>query len=108
MTEWYDGSYDYPTAPGFYSSASATLTVNPPPIQLQSIAVNPTSVVRGNTSTGTATLNNNAPTGGAVVTLSSSNTNVATVPSTMTVAAGTTASTFTGCTLRSVSVVPTL
>src|SRR5262249_57210333 len=43
---------------------------------------------------GTVTLNRAAPAGGAVVTLASSNTNVATVPASVTVAAGGTTKTF--------------
>jgi hypothetical protein len=48
------------------------------------------------------TLSAAAPAGGAQVTLGSSNTNVATVPSSMTIPAGTTSTTFTVST-RSVS-----
>jgi thermitase len=62
---------------------------------LSSLSLNPTSVVGGNSSTGTVTLTAPAPSGGFVVNLSSSNTNVATVPSTVTVPAGATSATFT-------------
>jgi hypothetical protein len=62
---------------------------------LSALVLNPTSVVGGNTSQGTATLTSAAPSGGAVVTLSSSNTSVATVPASVTVAAGATSATFT-------------
>jgi hypothetical protein len=62
---------------------------------LSSIALNPTSVVGGNPSQGTATLTSAAPSGGVVVTLSSSNTSAATVPASVTVAAGATSATFT-------------
>src|SRR6185437_13580720 len=55
---------------------------------LQSVSLNPTSVVGGNTSQGTVTLSGTAPAGGAVVTLTSSNTGVATVPARVTVAWG--------------------
>ena len=62
---------------------------------LSSLSLNPTSVVGGNSSTGTVTLTAPAPSGGFVVNLSSSNTSVATVPSTVTVPAGATSANFT-------------
>ena len=62
---------------------------------LSSLSLNPTSVVGGNSSTGTVTLTAPAPSGGFVVNLSSSNTSVATVPSSVTVPAGTTSANFT-------------
>ena len=88
------------TISGMYSgvtrSASLTVTPAPPPAPtLSSLTVNPTSVIGGNSSTGTVTLSGAAPSGGAVVTLSSSNTNVARTPSSVTVAAGATSATFT-------------
>jgi len=67
----------------------------PPTLFLSSLILNPTSVTGGNSSTGTVTLSGPAPTGGAQVTLSSSNTTVARVPSSVTVAAGATSATFT-------------
>ena len=70
------------------SSASA-------PVALSSLSLNPTSVTGGNSSTGTVTLSGPAPTGGADVTLSSNDTTAATVPSSVTVAAGATSVTFT-------------
>ncbi len=73
-------------------SASQTLTVNP--IQV-SVSLSPTSVVGGNPSTGTVTLSGQAPANGLTVTLSSSNTTVATVPGNVIVAAGQTSATFT-------------
>jgi len=57
---------------------------------LSEIVLSPTSVVGGNSSQGTATLTSAAPAGGAVVTLSSSNTSTATVPASATVAGGAT------------------
>jgi len=69
-------------------SSSATLS-------LSSLTLNPTSVVGGNSSTGTVTLNGPAPAGGAQVALSSSNTTVARVPASVAVAAGATSATFT-------------
>ncbi len=70
------------------SSVSASLS-------LSSLSLNPTSVTGGNSSTGTVTLSGPAPSGGAQVTLSSSNTGAASVPSSVTVAAGATSATFT-------------
>jgi hypothetical protein len=77
---------------------SATLTVNPdqpPPASLSSLALNPASVVGGNTSQGTVTLTAAAPSAGAVVALSSGNTAVATVPASVTVPGGATSASFT-------------
>lgn len=77
---------------------SATLTVTPaapPPATLSAIALSPSTVVGGNSSQGTATLASAAPSGGTVVTLTSSNTARATVPASVTVAAGATSATFT-------------
>ena len=62
---------------------------------LYSVAVNPTSVQGGNPSTGTVTLSGNAPSGGASVSLSSSNTAAATVPASVTVPAGASSTPFT-------------
>ncbi len=79
-------------------SKTASLTVQPaapPAVTLSSLALNPTSVTGGNSSTGTVTLSGAAPAGGASVALSSSNTTVARVPSSVTVAAGATSATFT-------------
>ncbi len=77
-------------------SASAPLTVMPPPLPtVSSLTLNPTSVVGGvQSSTGTVTLSGAAPAGGAQVTLSSSN-GAASVPSSVTVPAGSTSATFT-------------
>lgn len=60
---------------------------------LTSLVVNPTSVVGGTTSTGTAGLSAAAPSGGTVVNLSS-NSSAAIVPSSVTVAAGATTAQF--------------
>ena len=78
------------------SSAQASLTILPASsVSLSSLTLNPTSVSGGSSSTGTVTLSGNAPSGGAVVTLTNGNTSVATVPSNVTIAAGKTSSTFT-------------
>jgi hypothetical protein len=63
---------------------------------LSSLALNPTIVTAGSSSTGTVTLNGPAPSGGAQVMLSSSNPNVAAVPSSgsVTVSAGATTAAF--------------
>ena len=61
---------------------------------LSAVMLNPSSVNGGSSSTGTVALSASAPYGGAVVSLSS-NTTVATVPSGVTVGAGTASATFT-------------
>src|SRR5439155_19224068 len=61
----------------------------PPPVaSLSTVSVAPTSVVGGSSSQGTVTLTAGAPPGGAIVSLSSANTAVATVTASVTVAAG--------------------
>jgi hypothetical protein len=72
---------------------NAALSVRAP--QLASLSLSPTSVSGGNPSTGTVTLNGRAPSGGTSVALSSSATKVATVPSSVVVAAGQTTANFT-------------
>ena len=72
---------------------SASLTVIPPTVS--SLTLNPNSVVGGlQSSTGTVTLTGPAPAGGAQVMLSSSNAS-ASVPSSVTVPAGSNSATFT-------------
>src|SRR5262249_44450620 len=85
------------TASSGSTTESATLKVNPgpSPVAIGSLALNPTSVKGGNTSQGTVTLNEVAPSGGMLVTLASSNTGVATVPASVTIPAGATSATFT-------------
>ena len=75
-------------------SPSASLTVTPPTVA--SLTLNPNSVVGGplGSSTGTVTLSGPAPAGGAQVMLSSNN-GAASVPSSVTVPAGSTSATFT-------------
>lgn len=77
------------------SSATQVLAVKA--AVLLSVSVNPTTVVGGSgtTVTGTVTFDGPAPTGGRVVTLSSSLPGTASVPATVTVAAGATSATFT-------------
>ncbi len=71
---------------------------------ISSLRLSPTSVTGGVSSQGTVTLTSAAPSGGAVVALSSGNTAVASVPASVTVPAGATGATFTVTT----SVVATL
>src|SRR4029077_20234083 len=80
------------------ATASAFRTVTPAPTAptLSSLTVNPTTVVGGaQSSTGTVTLSGPALSGGAQVALFSSNSAVASVPSSVTVPAGATSATFT-------------
>ncbi|HVW11325.1 MAG TPA: hypothetical protein VHC90_22220 [Bryobacteraceae bacterium] len=71
------------------TSISDTVTI----IGLTSVSVSPTSVQGGKTSTGTVKLSTTAPTGGAVVALSSSNAN-AVVPASVTIPSGSSSATF--------------
>jgi hypothetical protein len=80
------------------SAAYGSLTVTPTPV-LSSVTLNPPTILAGAIATGTATLTNPAPTGGAVVTLSSSNTSAATVPGSITIQAGSTSANFNVTTL---------
>lgn len=83
---------------GDAGSPQPTPTPTPTPAPtttLSSVTLNPTSVTGGTSTNGTVTLSTAAPTGGAIVTLSSSNAAVATVPLSVTVAAGLTSANFT-------------
>jgi len=89
------------------TTRTATVTVTPaappppppPAASLQSLALNPTSVVGGSSnSQGTITLSSGAPQGGAAVSLSSNNPGAAGVPAGVTVPAGATTATFTATT----------
>src|SRR5467141_3029272 len=81
---------------GVTRTASITVAPAPPPaVTLSSLTLRPTSVIAGTqSSTGTVTLSGPAPPGGALVTLSSSNTAAARVPASVTVAAGAASATF--------------
>ena len=90
-----------PTATTQLATLSATargetrtgnLTVVPPTVT--SVAVSPAAVNSGQTSTATVTLDGSAPTGGAIVNLSSSNA-AATVPATVSIPQGQTSATVT-------------
>lgn len=73
------------------TSITAILTINA--ASLQSLTLNPTSVIGGSSSTGTVTLSSPAPAGGLTISLSSSA--GAGVPSFVTVLAGSTTASFT-------------
>jgi uncharacterized protein (TIGR03437 family) len=80
---------------GAAGSATAMLTVNPQTAgQLQSVSVSPTQVTGATNATGTVTLSGPAPLGGQVVLLKTSNPLVASLPSTVTVAQGSSSATF--------------
>jgi hypothetical protein len=75
---------------------TTTITVNPAVTPaLASLTLNPASVKGGGSVTGTVALAAPAPVGGAVVTLSSSKPSLASAPSSVLVAAGTTGNSFT-------------
>jgi len=65
------------------------------PATLSAFTLNPTAVVGGNTSKGSVTLSAPAPSGGAAVSLTSSNSAVAKVPASVTVSGGGTSGSFT-------------
>lgn len=77
----------------FSSTRRFTPRATPAAASLASLSVSPASVIGPAASTGTATLSTAAPSGGAVVALTSNNA-AATVPPTVTVAAGATSATF--------------
>lgn len=74
------------------ASKSVGLAVKPP--ALSSLTLNPTAVPGGSNSTGTVRLDGNAPLGGIGVTLSSDKPNRASVPASVTIAAGRDSATF--------------
>jgi hypothetical protein len=89
-----DGSATPTTATLSGCSAS-----NPPPPSstapaLSVLTISPDEVIQGNSSTGTVTLTAAAPSGGFVVDLSNDAPHIATVPASVTVAAGSTSTTF--------------
>ncbi len=84
------------TVKGTYGGATASATLTVRRISVASLTLSPTTVVGGvANSTGTVTLDEAAPTGGIAVALTSSNTTAASVPSSITVAAGAISKTFT-------------
>jgi hypothetical protein len=90
-----DGSATAATAR--LSGCTVSSPTPPPPSQvaLSSLTLSQTNVIGGNSVTGTVTLNAAAPSGGFAVTLSSSNPGLASVPPSVTVAAGATSANFT-------------
>ncbi|MBI4589457.1 MAG: PQQ-like beta-propeller repeat protein, partial [Candidatus Rokubacteria bacterium] len=78
-----------------FSYLYAIDTTATPPAFLMTLTLDATTVVGAMPSTGTVTLSAPAPSGGVVVTLTSSNTAVASVPPSVTVAAGQSSETFT-------------
>ena len=97
-----DGSVSFTVAPNDGGSsrtatlgvAGQTFTVTQAALVLNSFTLSPTAVKGGQSSTGTLKFTGAAPAGGAVVSLSSSNTAAATVPETVTVPAGASSHTF--------------
>jgi len=82
-----EGSFAYQyDSRGVRLLTTQTVPVGSP--TLSSITLNPISILGGATATATITLTGNAPAGGAVVSLASSNPAIATVPATVTVPAG--------------------
>src|SRR5258708_1798522 len=76
---------------GIAAAAACGKSTSTAPTTMQTVSAitfNATSVVVGTTVQGTVTLTAAAPSGGVTIALSSSNTAVATVPATITVAAG--------------------
>ena len=80
---------------GTHTSEAATITVHPTTSTPDSQSLSPACVRGGLSSTGTVRLSHPAPASGMVVTLSSDKTYVATVPSQITIPAGSTNATFT-------------
>lgn len=80
-------------------TTSTVITLTTP--TLTSLALNPASVVGGTVSVGTVALTAPAPAGGAVVTLSSSNTTRATVPATVTIPSASVSASFNISTVQS-------
>jgi hypothetical protein len=74
----------------------------PGPAALSTLSLSPSTVTGGNSSQGTVTLTSAAPSGGAQIALSSSNTGVATAPTSVNVPAGATSAAF-NVTTRSVT-----
>lgn len=80
------------TAQAEGATQTATLTVDS--VGVSALTLSPATVDAGQTSTGTITLNWQAPTSGLVIQLASSNPSLAQVPKTVTVASGQTSATF--------------
>jgi hypothetical protein len=77
------------------TTQGTSITVNPPPATtVASLALSPTSVVGGSSASGVITLSASAPSGGATISLASSNVAAATVPSSVVVPQGSTSASF--------------
>jgi hypothetical protein len=101
-------SYNFPTTAGafqpfnrgglehhddaFIAKISSTGSAS---VALSTFSLNPTLVTAGNSSQGTVTLSGPAPAGGAVVTLANGRPDIASVPASVTIAAGATGASFT-------------
>jgi hypothetical protein len=93
----------------YNGTASATLTINAV-AALGSVTIKPNAPVSGNMSTVTVASSSAAPTGGLIVGLSSSNSTVASVPTSVTISAGSTTTNFTitaGATTNAIAVIIT-
>jgi trimeric autotransporter adhesin len=90
-----DTAVTFTATDGRYSFSALLMVLAPgaPPL-LQSVALAPTSVVGGASATGTVTLSTGAPSGGAVVALSTPLPAVAQLPASVTVPAGATSASF--------------
>ena len=97
---------DVVTVDATYQNTTIRGRLNILPLQIASFTVNPSNVVGSNQAQGTITLNDPAPTGGAVIWLSSSNPAIATVPTPLTIPAGATSATFTITTNSVTAVTP--
>jgi hypothetical protein len=86
-------SATFPSVGG--QTVAVTLVIQPLPVLTGQLALNPTAIFIGNSSTATVTLSGPTPKTGMVVTLTSSNVAVATVPASVTVAGGSSSATFT-------------
>src|SRR6185295_19030480 len=73
---------------------AGAVSTPPSAASLSAVSVSPSSVVGGSSAQGTITLTSGAPSGGALVSLSSANPSVAAVPSNVTVVAGASSVTF--------------
>ncbi|MBZ5554812.1 MAG: tandem-95 repeat protein, partial [Acidobacteriia bacterium] len=87
-------NFTYQASAGGVLSNVATVTLTVTSVTLDSVTLNPGAVTGGSGSQGTVTLTGPALSGGAVVTLQSSNPAVAQVPASVTVEGGATSATF--------------
>jgi hypothetical protein len=77
-----------------FTAQAPSTPPTPTPASLSAVTLTPTSIVGGSTLQGKVTLTSGAPSGGALVNLSSANPSVASVPASVTVAAGASSVTF--------------